>query len=109
MFVRAVPGHAVPRYGTGTWIGAERRTLSAEQKASGESPFVWSSRIVPLPTDYVRRHVRALGMHLRNGELVQCTAAEWKAQCAADEAQAQAEAQAADEHNAADPAEEATS
>ena len=85
MFVRAVPGHAVPRYGTGTWIGAERRTLSAEQKASGESPFVWSSRIVPLPTDYVRRHVRALGMHLRNGELVQCTDAEWKAQCAVDD------------------------
>jgi hypothetical protein len=80
MFVRSVNGHAVARPGTREYLGATRRVLTKEQIASGESPFEWDDRVIPLTAEFCRRYARELREWLSNGELVKVSRAEWDAQ-----------------------------
>lgn len=83
-FVRSVQGKAVARYVQGKavgLIGAERVTLTEEQKRAHVCPIVWDTeRVVALTAEYCRRHRRELDAAIRRGELIEATRSEWEAQ-----------------------------
>jgi|SRR6187551_177323 len=74
LFVSCVEGSLVTRYGTRTFIGAERRTL--EPNVVDYHP----EQIVAIPHDEFRKYRREYTRALRDGSLVQRTADEWQRQ-----------------------------
>lgn len=74
LFVSCVEGALVTRYGTGTFIGAERRA---------NAPTVVDyhpDQIIAIPHDEFRKYRREYLRALRDGSLVERTAAEWQRQ-----------------------------
>lgn len=73
MYVRAVEGRAVHRWGSvnpDEMFGARRLRLTAAQKAAGEAPIVWDTeRVVPIDEAYARRFRGELERAIRNGDL----------------------------------------
>ena len=89
LFVSCVEGCLVTRYGTRTFIGAERRT---------DDPTVVDyhpEQVVAIPHDEHRKFRREYLRALREGSLVERTADEWLQQNRQDEPSAPGEAQPA--------------
>lgn len=74
LFVSCVEGSLVTRYGTRTFIGAERRTDDPRQVD------FHPDQIVAIPHDEHRRYRREYLRALREGSLVERTADEWQQQ-----------------------------
>lgn len=74
LFVSCVEGSLVTRYGTRTFIGAERRAL--EPQVVDFHPDI----IVAIPHDEFRKYRREYLRALREGSLVERTAEAWQAQ-----------------------------
>jgi hypothetical protein len=91
MFVRSVPGYAVPRYGTAELIGASREVVTRESKRDGKPAISWNDRIVPLPKQYCFRYTKELNQHISSGELELCALEDWVSQCKADDEAQKAE------------------
>lgn len=74
LYVSCIEGALVTRYGTATFIGAERRATA---------PTVVDyhpEQIVAIPHDEFRKYRREYLRALRDGSLVERTAAEWQRQ-----------------------------
>lgn len=85
-YFRSVPGFAVPRYGSATrslacqLIGATRVKTTKEERQAGAESIVWDTdAITPLPLQWCRRYARELAGHLRRGELIEVSEAEYLA------------------------------
>lgn len=74
LFVSCVEGALVMRYGTGTFIGAERR--AREPQVVDYHP----DQVVAIPHDEFRKYRREYLRALREGSLVERTADEWQRQ-----------------------------
>ncbi len=74
LFVSCVEGSLVTRYGTGTFIGAERRAL--EPTVVDYHPDI----VVAIPHDEFRKYRREYLRAVREGSLVERTEQEWRAQ-----------------------------
>lgn len=86
LFVSSVEGRLVTRYGTRTFIGAERR-------ASDPRQLEWhTDQVIAIPHDEFRKYRREYLRALREGSLVVRTDAEWQQQNRQDTAPAEAHA-----------------
>lgn len=74
LFVSAVEGQPVRRYGTPSMIGAER-TVAAPNVITYDTALV-----VAIPVEESDRYLREYTRALRDGSLIQRTAEEWLAQ-----------------------------
>lgn len=74
LFVSCVEGSLVTRYGTRTFIGAERR--ADDPRVVDYHP----EHVVAIPHDEFRKYRREYLRALREGSLVERTAAQWDAQ-----------------------------
>lgn len=74
LFVSCVEGSLVTRYGTRTFIGAERRAL--EPKVVDYHP----EQVVAIPHDEFRKYRREYLRVMREGSLVERTELEWREQ-----------------------------
>lgn len=74
LYVSCVEGAVVTRYGTRTFIGAERRAL--EPTVVDFHPDI----VVAIPHDEFRKYRREYLRAMREGSLVERTADEWRAQ-----------------------------
>jgi hypothetical protein len=74
LFVSCVEGAVVQRYGTGTFIGAERRAL--EPTVIDYHPAI----IVAIPHDEFRKYRREYLRAVRDGSLVEHTEQAWREQ-----------------------------
>jgi hypothetical protein len=86
LFVSCVEGSLVTRYGTRTFIGAERRTDDPRQID------YHPEQVVAIPHDEHRRYRREYLRALREGSLVERTEDEWQQQNRQDEPSAAGEA-----------------
>lgn len=85
MFVRSVAGAAVPRYDTGS-----RTTAMQLIGATRISPteIEWDTeKVTPLTSDYCSTFSKELRRHLKAGELVEATEAEYNAWISAQESE----------------------
>lgn len=79
LFVSCVEGSLVTRYGTGTFIGAERRADDPRQVD------FHPDQVIAIPDDEFRKYRREYLRALREGSLRQRTEAEWQRQNATPE------------------------
>lgn len=93
-FLRAVEGHVVARYGTGTQIGARRDVpplptdpealaqLAARARVAGQGgahPWVWDlEEVVPITAAEEALHGAVYDAHIKRGELKAAKATDWK-------------------------------
>ncbi len=78
LFVSCVPGKPVTRYGSHTFIGADR--------VAGTNEFIWHpERVVAIPATEHARYRKEYDRLLADKDLKVRTETEWKAQTAAED------------------------
>lgn len=89
LYVRAVPGRLVTRFGSSQYIGATRvfPHPTPEQLENGAEPIVWDAQAVTvIPEREAAKYRREYEGAIRHGDLVQCTPEEQAAYIASLEA-----------------------
>ena len=80
LYVRAVKGRLVSRYGSAGYFGARRTHITRQQQVAGEPMLVWDTDCVyPVTEATWASYRRELSKALRTGDLVEATEAEHRA------------------------------
>jgi hypothetical protein len=105
-YVSAVEGRLVSRWDAGphSYIGA--RVTSMAERATGAEPIVWDTAVVlPLTAEFCQRFERELRDAIRNGDLIERSAAEYQGWLQVEKKRDEEQAAAA--QKAAEPAKKA--
>jgi len=88
-YFRSVEGRAVPRYGSASGlngreslIGARRIRRARDERLSGMPTIEWDAAIVLLPESWCVRYSKELRNHLKAGDLIEVTEADYQAEAA---------------------------